>query len=380
MGTKIDIIIPAYKAQRTILRTVASIATQTILSDLTVTIVNDDPGGESYHQIVKMYKPYMDIREIKMKKNGGPGQARQYGIDKTSNPYFTCIDADDTFMGTLALEQMREAIEETVILPTGQRIEDAYKCVSSTFIQLGEKVDQCIPHPAGDMVWMFGKLYRRDFIEKYKIRFDDSRANEDTGFNTMVRLLCTNPGEQIRYLPDPTYYWHYKADSITRINDGQYQFDQCMCGWTDNMIRAITHVRKLRPFDQQTAQWAVSCMLRLYYYFVECKARKPVFADQEWEYVKKYYHMIYEPIEDQVTDELFSQMYSAASQESWNGGGLVGVIPHIGVKEFVEKLHKEEYDPEAIYKVWEKIPEELRDNNVRCGVCPEGYAKRPTRK
>ena len=121
-------------------------------------------------------------------------------------------------------------------------------------------------------------------------------------------------------------------------------------------------------------------MLRLYYYFVECKARKPVFADQEWEYVKKYYHMIYEPIEDQVTDELFSQMYSAASQESWNGGGLVGVIPHIGVKEFVEKLHKEEYDPEAIYKVWEKIPEELRDNNVRCGVCPEGYAKRPTRK
>ena len=39
-----------------------------------------------------------------------------------------------------------------------------------------------------DMVWMFGKMYRRSFIDKYKIRFHEtSRANEDNGFNTICR-------------------------------------------------------------------------------------------------------------------------------------------------------------------------------------------------
>lgn len=40
-NNKIDIIIPAYKAQGTILRTLASIACQSILDDLDVTIVNN---------------------------------------------------------------------------------------------------------------------------------------------------------------------------------------------------------------------------------------------------------------------------------------------------------------------------------------------------
>ena len=59
-------------------------------------------------------------------------------------------------------------------------------------------------------------------------------------------------------------------------------------------------------------------------------------------------------------------------------GGLVGVNPHIGIRirEFMDKLENEPYNPDDIYDVWAKIPEDLKQNNIKCGVCPEGYGER----
>ena len=368
---RVDIIIPAYKAHGTLLRTLSSIAEQTILSDIDVTIVNDCCPEGDYSEYVNMFSPYMSVREIKLDVNGGPGVARQYGIDNTEDEFFTCIDADDTFCGSLAIEILREGIS----------IDKSVKCCSSTFMQLGDNLQSMIPHQ-NDMVWMFGKLYRREFIDQYKIRFNETRANEDTGFNTMVKLLCDNPNEQVRYITECTYYWHNKEGSITRINDGQYAYDQCLCGWTDNMIYAVDHVRKYKPFSGAAMQWTVNCMLNLYYYNVETVARKPVFAEQNWEYTKKFYNTCYKRIESDISDEIFGQMFSMCSQEKWASGSLFGIIPHIGIHEFMEKLRTEEYDPDHIYDVWAKMeadPEasKLIRNNEECGVCAKGYTNKP---
>ena len=58
---------------------------QTILDDLTITIVNDCCPDGSYKKYVDLFKPYIDIKEIKLKKNSGPGVVRQKGIDEASN-------------------------------------------------------------------------------------------------------------------------------------------------------------------------------------------------------------------------------------------------------------------------------------------------------
>lgn len=364
-NNKIDIIIPAYKAQETILRTLASIACQSILDDLTVTIVNDCCPNGDYAKYVTMFEPYMSIREIKMPRNGGPGQARQYGIDNTENQYFTCIDADDTFAGALALEELRVGIQ----------LNPAIQCCVGSFAELHEGL-QIVPHQQ-DMVWMFGKLYKREFIDKYGVRFNDTRANEDTGFNTIVRLLCSNnPNEIVHWIGETVYYWHEKADSITRINDCQYAFDQSFCGWTDNMIYAIEFAKKKQPFNGAIDQWTLECMMQLYGYYTETVARKPVFAEQNWEYVKKFYHTCYRKIEHIVTDEMLAFSYSAVMQGKNASGAMLGIIPCIGVREFMDKLRVEAYDPEHIYEVWGKLPPELVQNNETCGVCPKGYTQR----
>jgi Glycosyltransferases involved in cell wall biogenesis len=368
---KIDIIIPAYKAHKTIIKTLSSISMQTIIDKLSVTIVNDNCPNGDYSEFVKMFKPYMDIKEVKLEKNGGAGVARQNGIDNTDHEFFTCIDADDTFASAISLETMLAGITEN----------EAFKCCSATFMQLGDDLMHIFPHQM-DMVWMFGKIYRREWIEKNKIRFNNTRANEDAGFNMWVKLLCDNPMEQIRYIDETVYFWHNNENSITRINDGQYSYDQCFCGWTDNMIYAIQNAKKARPFSGQVTQQIVGVLLNLYYYYIETVARKPIFERQNWEYIKKFYHTCYKKIEEDITDEVFSQMFSMASMEKHSSGSLIGIVPHIGIKEFMEKLHAEEYDANHIFEVWEQMREnpetkELIENNIKCGVCAEGYTNKP---
>ena len=374
---KIDIIIPAYKAHSTIVRALSSIAQQTILDELTVTIVNDACPEGDYSDAVRMFEPYMSVREIILPENGGPGVARQAGIDATHNPFFTCMDADDTFAGAIALESLRAGIVE----PVQGQLADGFQCCAGTFIQLGETLKGIVPHPQ-DMVWMFGKLYRRSFVERYKIRFNSTRANEDTGFNAIVRMLCDNPAEQVRFIPEAVYYWHHKPGSITRINNGQYAYDQCLCGWVDNMIYAIEHVRRAKPFSGASAQQTAQTLIHLYFYWVETVARKPVFMAQNWEYVKKFYHLCYKSIEDNITDEVFSQLFSVAAAQKYQSGSMMGFIPALGVREFMDKLRGEEYDPQHIYDIWEEMKQNpetraLIENNEACGVCKSGYTNRP---
>ena len=56
-----------------------------------------------------------------------------------------------------------------------------------------------------DTIWMFGKMYRRDFLDKYNIKMNDTRANEDNGFNMLVKFLCCNEMERIKFIGDLVY-------------------------------------------------------------------------------------------------------------------------------------------------------------------------------
>lgn len=360
---KLSVIIPAYKAHNTIMQTLSSIACQSIVKDLEVLIVNDCSPEGSYKEFVDIFSNYMNIREIMLDSNSGPGVARQAGIDEAEGEFITCIDADDTFYGAFALESMLRVIEsdETVV------------CASGTFLQLDNGLNY-VPHK-GDMVWMFGKIYRKSFLSKYNIRFNDTRANEDTGFNTKVRLLCSNAddSEKLVFFDVPVYLWHEKEDSITRINNCQYSFDQSFCGWTDNMIEAVQFCKKLQPFNSEVDRNIVSFLMNLYTYYIETVEKAPVFAEQNWEYVKKYYNMCYKDIEDKVTDKILADAYSEHIRNSYVTGSMLGFFPCITFKEFLNKLRTEEYNPEHIFDVWEKIPLELRQNNIDCGVCADGY-------
>lgn len=320
MAKRIDVIIPAYKAQDTIERTLASIAMQSVVDKLSVVIVND-ADGIGYEKFVNQFKDFMDIKELVMEKNGGPGVARQYGIDHTTSPYFTCIDADDTFAGAFALQILLKGAEEN----------PEFHTIIGTFAE--HHLPLTFISHSNDLVWMFGKLYTRSFINKYNIRFNDTRANEDNGFNTIIRLVSSDK-EKIMFLPDVVYYWHNRENSITRVMNTQYSYDQSFVGYTDNMIYAIQCAKKVKPDNLYINMWAVQVMAQLYNYYYQTVKRDPRFIEQNYSYCVKYYKEIYKDIDMPKKDieDIFAQTLSEQAPN------MKDVIAENTIYQFIEEL------------------------------------------
>lgn len=362
---KIDVIIPAYKAHGTIIRCLSSVACQTIVGDVSVTIVNDCCPEGDYSEAVRMFSPVMDVREIRMPENGGPGLARQYGIDNTEGEFITFIDADDVLYKVTALDILRKEIQtdRTYMCASGSFASDKYKDDPKKF--------------ANTMVWVFAKMYRREFLDKYKIRFF-GRANEDSGFNRTVKMLCDNPDEQIKIIEDNLYYYSRRPDSITEINGKLYYFDQGLCGGIDNMIHTIEHVRNCKPFSSEVLRETTTMMTNCYFEYTETLELAPDLSAAVWEYIKKFYHTCYKRLEDFITKEAFASAYSVGMMSSVKNHFSFGIIPKMSINEFMRRLRTEEYDPNLINEIREEMEsdpryQEVMKNNIACGVCPDSY-------
>lgn len=318
------------------LECLSSIACQTIVDDIEVTIVDDASTVQNYEAVAKNFSSLLKICIMRYETNGGAGVARQYGIDHTVNGYMTFIDADDTLNGAFALKTLRDGIEMNNGL---------YHMCVGVFDEIHNENEPTgtllMPHEQ-DMVWMFGKLYRRNFIDKYNIHFhESSRANEDNGFNTMIRL-CSNEQEQINFIQAHVYYWHENPNSITRANDCQYSYGSStrdsFYGYVENMIFAIKEAKKRNPYNGFITMWAVSCMLHIYEYYIECYARAKEHAEINFKWCKRYYNEVYKDLEENISDEILSQHYNDIMRNAYMGDKLNGIIPCMGIYEFLDKL------------------------------------------
>ena len=336
---KIDVIIPAYNVPDNILfRCLASIACQDIVDELEVTIIDDASIEQNYINVAKNFESILKINVLRYETNRGPGVARQYGIDHTSNGYITFIDADDTFNGAFALKALRNGIEGNN--GTYQMCVGVFDEVHEEGLNPGEG-PILIAHEQ-DLVWMFGKLYRRSFIDKYDIHFHEtSRANEDNGFNRLFQL-CTSDQDQINYIVAHVYYWHENLNSITRANDCQYSFGgserDSFYGYVENMIFAVKEAKKRNPYNGFITMWAVNCLLNIYEYYIECVALAPEHAENNFKWCKRYYDEVYSNIEQDISDEILAQHYNEIMRNAYMGDKLNGIIPCMGIFEFINKL------------------------------------------
>lgn len=225
----VDIIIPVYNSRDTLSRTLASIAYQNTNYDFKVTII-DDSSDEAYDDIIDIYKNLININLLRLDKNMGPGRARQFGLDNTSNPYIVFIDSDDIFSSPDSIDFMVSNIIS--------RDDDV---LVTTFLE--ETRDGFI-EKKNDTVWFHGKIYKREFLESNNIRFNGYRVNEDTGFNTLVFMYDL----KYDYIDFKTYIWCNNQNSITRKNNYEFAFKGCEW-FAKNMLWAleVAMSRNLNP-------------------------------------------------------------------------------------------------------------------------------------
>lgn len=342
----IDVIIPAYNVPDHILfRCLSSIACQSIIDEIEVTIVDDASTKQNYANVIKNFEGFMKINLLRYEENGGPGVARQYGIDHTTNGYLTFIDADDTYNGAFALKALRNAI---------QSVDGLYQMAVGSFQETKFENDKDVLGPiyvnhTQDMTWMFGKIYRRAFLDKHNIRFHKtSRANEDAGFNSICKLSL-EPGEEILFFQEVVYYWHENENSITRINDCQYNFDCTpdrggFYGYVQNMIYAIQTVENTCSNKDFLMDHVVSVMFNLYKYYLDGyndeKGKKVI--DDVFKMCKWYYDEIFNKyrLNGDISDERLISTHSGFMQGLYSDGGLT-YIPHVSFNEFLNKLEND---------------------------------------
>lgn len=192
----IDIIIPLYNAIETIEYTLMSINLQTIKNKIKVYLI-DDASDDDYTKIINKYQE-LDIIYTKLEKNLGPGLARQKGLDISNSKYIIFMDADDLFYNADSVK---------ILLENAEKYDLVYG------ITYDEK--RCISlYNEGDL---HGKLYNRNFIEKNKIKFNETRFHEDNYFNNLF-LICD---PKINFINNIVYIYTHNLQSITNIDESK---------------------------------------------------------------------------------------------------------------------------------------------------------------
>lgn len=339
----IDVIIPAYNAHETIIRTLSSIAMQLNRKDLKVTIVND--GGKDYKNIVNTFLPLLDIKEIGYEENRGPGYARQFGIDNTVEDFITFIDADDTFYEACSLSMLAKPMRDT-----------SAKFIISPFIQIGKEVGQMAPVNA-NLVWVFGHIYRRSFLNEHNIRFTSTRANEDVGFNNMCNLIAHHEmGEEGgKILNVPTYEWHYNQESITRRGKAEYEYGICTPGYIYNLHHAYDVAQRegvtLKEIAPSALETAFSCFI---YYNVALAKEIPEESIKAIEELsRKFYHEYYNQIQEYISKDDYKQMYSNSMNSK--GNHTQGIIFKTTLDDFIKLMFSKKPDKSTYEEIEKKV-------------------------
>ena len=366
MGAVITVGIPAYKAADTIDVCLSSIIIQTIADKIDVIVASDDPDY-SYSYLEDSYADYFNsIKTLETDENTGPGLARQRCLDACQTPWITFIDADDVFASTNSIESLMANIISSEVIE-----------VQGTFLQQitnpATGFHAFIPHADIQHPWVFGRAYNVKFLRDNKISFSELRAMEDGEFNWKIRMSIDGTRFKIVPLQEPIYIWREGSEhSITRTGIDekgipQYNFDLCPVGSTIASIRAAKFCKKRNPFNGGITRFIVEMMIGQYFTYIECKEKKPIFADQCWFNAKHFYHECYSEVEKDITDDILKTMYTA--QYAAKSKDLIGIIPEITFFDFIKQISLDGYGGEDELKILrEKLPKEIIENDIKTGV------------
>ena len=316
---KIDLVIPCYNTHKTLYRALGSVMSQNCKDEIHVILV-DDCSDEGYEEFIKPFQGILDIEIVKLDKNSGPGTARRVGMQAGEAPYIMFMDSDDSFFNAYSVERLLYEIE-------------ARQCdiIYSNFAEDLEN-QRFLIHP-NDHIWVFGKIYKRKFLENYEIYFNDTRSNEDNGFNTLTRCF-TEP----QYVDETTYLWHHNPKSITRIKNGLYTFT-CMEGQIENKIWAFTEGKKRGWAHEPYIHSIISqfCFYYFNYFDIRSQTREEVDPQLYLKWVKRFYDTFKDEIEEAIQKDILAQEYKDSFIGYFDNFNNIRVID-LTIFEFIDLL------------------------------------------
>lgn len=219
----LSFIIPHYNLPRELLqRCICSIVAQKLSpSDYEIIIVDD--GSEEAPRWVTDSFPGIHMKLIEA-EHGGPGAARNSGLDEAQGEYIQFVDADDSIVP--------EAFDRCTEILTAEQpdiLQHRYR-ICTTQEQMQQKAD-CTNKPqtygSGAEYVACNNLsgspctyiFKRETAERFNIRFAEKVMHEDEDFN--IRIY--HYGKKLIVCDYAAYNYWQRSNSITTSKDKRHE-------------------------------------------------------------------------------------------------------------------------------------------------------------
>lgn len=252
---KISIIVPVYNEEEYIEENYRTLCLQKY-EDIEIIYIDDGSTDSTFERLETIAQNDARIRLIH-RENGGPAAARNSGLELATGEYLVFLDADDE-LGDDAISIMVEAMVcyhvdfvMTDVVRVDSKGKSLYKSwrESSLYLEDRKRLAMVLRDYLYDercnriLCSVWGKLYRREIIEKYSIRFDETmHAFEDELF-FFTYLLHANSGfYKHEYLY--TYYRNRNNIGSSAIRESSLGFEKHLKVIRDYLLSLVKGERK----------------------------------------------------------------------------------------------------------------------------------------
>lgn len=218
LNRKISVIIPVHNAEEYLEKAVQSIMLQSY-ADWELFLIESGSEDASLELCRKLAGKDQKIQVIE-EKNRGIGAARNTGLRNAAGEYIVFVDADDYLPDPDVFQRyinIAEQIETDIIVSnyvrlwngkilsaTGHDVFSIYSPNSEEFRFRGF-------FSVGTLSYVWGKLYRKSFLEEKNIVFSDFEYAEDKLFN----MQCYICGARYAFLKECGYVYRKNDNSIS---------------------------------------------------------------------------------------------------------------------------------------------------------------------
>ena len=218
---KISVIIPVYNTEKYLKQCLDSVINQT-LKDIEIICVDDCSTDNSLEILEEYANKDNRIKIIEQEVNQGQGIAKNIGINCAQGDYIMFLDSDDWLelnACEIAYNQISQNNNDFVYFnlkffyeKTNEYKTDyirlkpfiskvgmksfCFENVDKTFMKFGEAVY---------------KIYKKDFLNKYDIRFTSNKFGEDIPFYIKAVINTDN----VSVIDTPLYIYRMRAESAT---------------------------------------------------------------------------------------------------------------------------------------------------------------------
>lgn len=223
----VSVIVPVYNDEKYIRDCLQSLLSQT-LQNFELIVVDDASTDRSGEICAAMAETDSRIRIVQLQENSGAGMARNRGMEAAAGRFLTFVDGDDIVETEYLKTLYAQAILHNADVVSGGSQEyhlqkdgsyllyDLVRVTDSVWIMPENvllRIEAMLENRTNIASW--GKLYQRDFIEKYQLHFDDMPNFEDCLFN----FLCLYYAKRYVFISATDYHYHVRAQSLSRGQD-----------------------------------------------------------------------------------------------------------------------------------------------------------------